>query len=52
MVLKFFFYFFREKERTSRGGAERQGERIPSRLPSVSAEHDTGLNLTNREIIT
>ena len=36
----------------SRGGAEREGERIPSRLHAVSAEPNVGLKLTNREIVT
>ena len=36
----------------SRGGAERQGERIPSRLRAVSAEPDAGLDLTDHEIMT
>ena len=35
-----------------RGGAEREGERIPSRLLTVSAEPDTGLEPTNHEIMT
>ena len=43
-----FIYFERERERshacTSRGGAEREGDRIPSRLPAVSAEFNTGLS--------
>ena len=37
-------------ESTSRGGAEREGERIPSRLRAVSTEPDTGLDPTNCEI--
>ena len=48
-------YFERERERehTSRGGAERETERerIPSRLHAVSTEPDTGLSLTNCEIM-
>ena len=36
----------------SRVGAEREGERIPSRLDAVSTEPEEGLQLTNREIIT
>ena len=36
----------------SRGGAEREGERIPSRLHAVSAEPDAGLDLINCEIMT
>ena len=34
------------------GQRERERERIPSRLCSVSAEPDAGLELTNREIMT
>ena len=34
------------------GGAEREGERIPSRLCTVSTEPDMGLKLTNHEIMT
>ena len=43
------------RERASRGGTEREGERIPSRLLAVSAEPDVGLQLikfTNHEITT
>ena len=42
----------RERERlsTSRGGAERRRDRIPSRLHGISAEPDVGLELTNNEI--
>ena len=39
----------------SRGGAERErerGDRIPSRLLTVSTEPDARLELTNREIVT
>ena len=44
-----FIYFERENEHESRvvGGAEREGERILSRLHAVSAEPDVGLDLTN-----
>ena len=40
-----FIYFEREGEgqRRSRGGAEKEGEKIPSRLLPVSAEPNTGL---------
>ena len=36
------------------GGAEREGERegSPSRLFTISAEPDAGLELVNREIMT
>ena len=36
----------------SRGGTERGGERIPSRLHAVSMEPDVGLELMNHEIMT
>ena len=42
----------RERERASRQGAEREGERIPSRFCAFRAEPDKGLSLTNREIMT
>ena len=43
-----------ERERTSRGGAERKGERerTPSSLCAISVEPDTGLKLTNCEVVT
>ena len=40
----YFIYFERERESTSRGGAERAGERIPSRVFSVSVEPNAGLD--------
>ena len=42
----------RERESTSRGGAERRRDRIPSRLRTISTEPDVGLELTNCEIMT
>ena len=36
----------------SRGGADRVGERIPSRLHTVSTEPDVGLEFMNTEIMT
>ena len=47
----------RETERVSDGGGparerERRRERIPSRLHAASAESDTGLKLTNHQILT
>ena len=46
-----FIYFEREREtmRVSRGGAEREGrgERIVSRLHTMSAKPDSGLDLRN-----
>ena len=48
-----FIYFERERAHAhSRGGAERRGERISSRLCAKSTEPDAGLNLMNREIMT
>ena len=56
----FLSLFLREKETEhthvfTRGGwaeRERERERIPSRLPTVSTELDTRLELMNHEIIT
>ena len=42
----------RERERESRGEAETEVERIPSRLCAVSTELDTGLDPINHEIMT
>ena len=42
----------RERESTSRGGAERRRDRIPSRLRTISAGPDSGLELPNLEIMT
>ena len=50
-----FICFERERERVhtsmSRGGAEWETVRIPSRLLTVSTEPNAGLELTNREIM-
>ena len=40
------------RERVSGEGAERERERNPSRLCTVSAETDAGLELMNHEIVT
>ena len=42
----------RAREGESKGGAEREGERIPSRLRIASAEPNVGLKLMNHEIMT
>ena len=45
----------RERQTVSRGGAERDGDRESEagpRLRTVSSEPDTGLEPTNREIMT
>ena len=57
-----FMHFIFERERKHKqggaerkykqGGAERERETIPSRLLTVTAEPDTGLKLTNHEIMT
>ena len=50
-----FIYFLRERERVSRGGAEREGDaesEAGSRLWAVGTEPDAGLELTNHEIMT
>ena len=57
VVLNLFFFFkwlfiLKEREQVSRGGTERGRERIPSRLHTVSTEPDTGLEPTNRGIMT
>ena len=41
----------RDTKRASRVGTEREGERIPSRLHTVSIEPDEGLEPTNHEIM-
>ena len=49
------FIFESERDGVSRGGAEREGDtesEAGSRLRAVSTEPDTGLELTNREIVT
>ena len=50
------YLFLRDRERksTNGGGAERERERdrIPSRLHAIGTEPDSGLELTNREIVT
>ena len=43
-----FIYFKRE---STQGGAEREGERIPSRLHAARAELNVRLNLTNHEMM-
>ena len=50
--LSLFIYFERETEIVSGRGTEKEGERIPSRLCAVSIETDSGLELTNSEIMT
>ena len=51
----FIHFWERERQSVSRGGAEREGDtesEAGSRLRAVSAEPDTGLEPTNREITT
>ena len=49
-IFKISIYFEREME--SRGGAERDRDRLPSRLGIVSTKADVGLELTTCEIMT
>ena len=53
IFLSLFIYFERARESTSMGGAERERERerIPSRLCTVSIELDVGLEPMNHEIM-
>ena len=48
------YLFLRERQSVSRGGAEREGNRIQSRLQtlSCSTEPNTGLKATKHEIMT
>ena len=49
------FLFIFERERTSKGWAEREGDTEPKadpRLRAASTEPDAGLELTNCEIVT
>ena len=48
--LNIYKFFLREREQGR--SRERGGDRIPSRLHTVSADLDAGLELTNHEIMT
>ena len=50
LFLKMFLYLIMES--MCRGGAEREREKIQSRLHTVSAESDVGLKPKNLEIMT
>ena len=45
-------FILRERDRERKGQRERGGERIPSRLHTVSTEPKAGLELMNHEIMT
>ena len=47
MYVNFFCERERERERSVKGQRERESEKIPSRLCTVSAEPNAGLELTN-----
>ena len=55
-ILFFFNYFFeRQRQRTSRGGTEREEDtesEAGSKFQPVSTEPDEGLELTNHETMT
>ena len=51
----YLFFWERERQSTSRGGAEREKEgrhRIRSRLQALSTEPDVGFELMNHEFVT
>ena len=52
--LSLFIYFEREREREREraGEGQRERERVPGRVHTVCAEPDSGLELTNRGIMT
>ena len=53
--LTFIYFGDRERQSMNRGGAETEGDtesKAGSRLRAVSTEPDTGLELTDREIMT
>ena len=52
IIFFFLSFFINFREKASRGSAERERERIPSRVSTVSTEPDLGLELTNCEITT
>ena len=55
-IFLIYLFILTETERASRGGMGWRGgvgrERIPSRFHTVNTEPDSGLELTNREIMT
>ena len=48
-LILFFIFNLRKMQRASKGGAEREGDRIPSRLHPVSAE-SAELEHTNQTV--
>ena len=50
--LSLFIYLGGEYTHEWGRGREREGERIPSRLCAVSTQPDSGLSLSNHEIVT
>ena len=51
----FIYFWDRERQSMDGGGAEREGDtesETGSRLRAISPEPDTGLELTDREIVT
>ena len=54
-VISFFLsllIYLRERERVGEGQGRRERERVLSMLHTVSTEPDTGLELSNHEIMT
>ena len=52
MFLKLIFIYLERETKSEWGGAEREGDSLPSSFHDVSAELDAGLKLTNHEIRT
>ena len=55
IFLTFIYFWDRDRQSVNRGGSEREGDtesKAGSRLWAVSAEPDTGLELTDRKIMT
>ena len=50
--LQFIYFFWEKKHKWGKGRERERGERIPSRLCTVSPEPDAGLEPTNCEIMT
>ena len=48
----FLMFIYFERERASRGGAEREGDGIPSRLRTVIVEPNAELEPRNHETVT
>ena len=50
-IIFFFKFIYFERERVSGRGAERERERLLSRLRAISTQPDVGFDPTNQEIM-